>query len=181
MMTMKKFILPLVLVASLMLTGSCSDDEWGNNNPEMANVFYYGFQYWGKNKNDVKFTVAQGQTVAIPTQFFSEQVRSFDVEVFYFTTGTLALGTDYDIVDEQGNSLLPAANGGWSVTWPHAQKGIKNIYLKALSGAKGTVVVQTFNPKSTTDISFENTTIAKTADYEVRAFTQNYKVTVTIK
>lgn len=129
----------------------------------------------------MKFAVVQGQTVAIPTQFFSEQVCNFDVEVFYFTTGTLALGTDYDIVDEQGNSLLPTVNGGWAVTWPHAQKGGKNIYLKALNGAKGTVVVQTFDPKGPTDISFENTTISKTANYEVRAFTQNYKVTVAIK
>ena len=83
---MKKIILFLAAIASIMMVTSCSKDEWSNDNSEMENVFYYGFQDWGKNKNDVKFNVTQGQTIAIPVQFFSEQVRDYDVQVYYFTT-----------------------------------------------------------------------------------------------
>ncbi|MDD2602264.1 MAG: hypothetical protein PHX91_04880 [Prevotella sp.] len=178
---MKKIILFLAAIASIMMVTSCSKDEWSNDNSEMENVFYYGFQDWGKNKNDVKFNVTQGQTIAIPVQFFSEQVRDYDVQVYYFTTSKLTLGTDYVIVDSTGNTIPASDNGGWLMVWPKAKKGLQNVYVKALNGTKGTITLQTFDPNSTVPISFDYTTITKTEDYEVRAFTQNYFVTITIK
>lgn len=67
------------------------------------------------------------------------------------------------------------------MVWPKAKKGLQNVYVKALNGAKGTITLQTFDPNSTVPISFDYTTITKTENYEVRAFTQNYFVTITIK
>ena len=92
------------------------------------------------------------------------------------------LGIDYQVVDESGNALTPEANGGYKVVWENCTKGDKNIYVKALSAKKGSVTVTTWDPSRTGDdaISFTNTYIVKTDSYSVRAFTENYKVTVQI-
>lgn len=178
---MKKIKLLFAVLIALMTMSACSDDEWGNDNAAMENIYYYGFHDWGKQKNDVTFSVNQGDTVNIPVEFFSEQNKKYTVEVSYFTRSNLALGTDYQIVDENGNALQQNADGGWTMTWPNARKGIQFIRLKALTGGKkGTVTVLTCNPANQ-EIGVDSTTIAKTSDYEVRGFSQNHKVTVTIK
>ncbi len=166
---------------------SCSDDEWGNDNPEYANVFYFGFQDWGKLKNDVTFTVTQGSTVDIPVQFWCQGTRSFDATAYYYTVSKLAAGTDYQIVDDQGAVLSPNANGAYEMKWDLTSTDTTNnhrvqyIHVKALTGAKGDVTVQTFNPKDTATISNTYTPNNINSQYEVHAFTQNYKVKVTIK
>ena len=66
--------------------------------------------------------------------------------------------------------------------WPNAQKGTQNIYIKALTGKKGKIRVLTFDPQKTIDATdINSTTITKTNEYEVRAFSENYYVTVNIK
>lgn len=178
---MKKINLMIALAAAALTFASCSDDEWSNNNSEMENIYYFGFQDWGKLNNKVTYTVNRGDTVAIPVQFFSEQNKSYTVETTYYTQSSLSLGTDYQIVDESGNALQPNAMGGWTLTWPNALKGIQYVRVKAMAGGQtGSVTVQTCNPANAA-IKVDSTTIAQTADYEVRGFSQNYKVTVNIK
>jgi len=99
----------------------------------------------------------------------------------YYVTGAAVLGTDFNIVDKSGTVLTPDANGAFSLTWPQAIKGVKRVYVKALNGSAKTFLVQTFDPNDTQVISYTHTPNNATDQYQVNAFTQNYKVTVTIK
>ena len=178
---MKKYLYIIFIVLTCNLLSSCSDDEWDNGDPAMEHVYYFGFEQWSpKFDNKVTYNVKQGETIGIPVQFHSERVRKYDVDVTYFVSG-LTEGVDYVVVDENGTQLSKNADGGYSMTWPKAVKGVKNVYIKALNGEKGAIKVLTFNPNSTEAISYTNTTISKTSDYEVRAFTQNYFVTLNIQ
>ncbi len=176
---MKKIILILMAIAACYTFTACRDDEWGNGDPAMEHIYYIGFQDWGMFKNDVVFNVKQGETVPIPVQFHSERVLSYDVVTYYYVGGTLVRGSDYQIVDEAGTVLQPDTSGAFSIDWPQAIKGVKNIYVKALNASVGSLNVLTFDPKQ--EISYTNITNSITKDYEVRSFTQNYKVTVNIK
>ena len=84
---MKKILYPIACALCTMILGislsSCSDDAWGNDNSETENVFYFGFEDWGRLNNGVTYTVAQGQTVEIPVQFWCSGTRSFDAESSY--------------------------------------------------------------------------------------------------
>ena len=68
---MKKNIFKLMslfcLLCGCVAFSACDDDEWGNDNAEKMNEFFFGFQDWGQLKNDVVFTVSQGSTVEIPS------------------------------------------------------------------------------------------------------------------
>lgn len=183
---MKKLLI-LLMIGSFAFFASSCEDEWGNNNSAMEHIYYYGFQDWGGYNNNVKFNVKQGETVAIPTQFWSEFTRSYTPKVYYYTTPTgsgaqLVCGTDYQVVDEAGNALTPDENGAYTMEWPNAVKGIQNIYIKALNGQTGSILVHTFDPnKEMSNMDVESTTIIKTDEYEVRAFTENHYVTVNIQ
>lgn len=181
---MKKTIYILLFFAIWCMTfTSCKDDAWGNGDPAMENIYYVGFEDWGQFKNDVTFTVAQGGTVSIPIQFWCEFTRPYDVVTYYYVSGDLERGTDYEVVDEDGNILSPDADGAFSIVWEQAKKGVKQICIKALNGKTGSFYVQTFNPNSDVELTNQDisTTINNvTNDYEVRIFTQNYRVTVNV-
>lgn len=190
---MKKLTILLLAIATCSLLSGCGDDDWGNNNPEMEHIYYYGLgnvKYPGGN--ELKYNVQQGETVAVPTYFFSAYTRPYSPEVSYYTSPLpqnkentvpqLECGVDYQVVDANGSALTPAANGAYGMTWPNARQGSQNVYIKALNGKKGSIRVLTFDPAKkmdATDVS--STTIVKTGEYEVRAFTENYYVTVNIK
>ena len=199
---MKKIIYQIACVLCSMTFGlsqsSCSDDAWGNDNPETENVFYFGFQDWGRLNNGVAYTVNQGETLDIPVQFWCAGSRSFDAEAFYYVDSNLTLGTDYQIVDANGNALQQDAKGAFTMKWQLTGSDdtdnhrIQSIYFKALNGAKGDVTVSTFDPKdvdadgkvkisngSTDGVIYTPNNI--NSQYEVHCFTQNYKVKVTIK
>lgn len=192
MKTLKYFL--LLLVAPLALV-SCGDD-WDNNNPEMEHVYYFGPQVWGYddtkkgNNNVVYYDVNQGGTVEIPMQFWSEYVRKYDVTTFYYVTTdpnsavALVNGTDYEVVDAAGQRLTPNAGGAYELFWPQAKKGVQNIYIRALNGNTGSFRLQTFDPNSNVTLTSQDPTSTiqnKTADYEVRVFTQNYYVTINVR
>lgn len=189
---MKKFILMLAAVFSLGLC-SCSDDAWGNDNEEMANIYYFGFQEWGYdstkkgNNNVLSYDVTQGSTVGVPMQFWCEFVRNYDVTTFYWITvqsGDLVLGQDYQVVDANGSVLTPGANGAYSMLWPNAKKGVQTAYIKALNGKTGKLRIQTFDPNSSVTLSNQDvasTIQSTTNDYEVRIFTQNWRADINIK
>lgn len=199
---MKKILYPIACALCTMILGislsSCSDDAWGNDNSETENVFYFGFEDWGRLNNGVTYTVVQGQTVEIPVQFWCAGSRAFDAEAFYYADTQLTLGTDFQIVDGNGNQLQPNAKGAFGMTWqltgPDATNNhrVQHIYLKALNGAKGDVTVTTFDPKdvdadgkvrisngSADGVIYTPNNI--NSQYEVHCFTQNYKVKVTIQ
>lgn len=182
---MKKLLYLMFCLTGLTFATSCEEDEWANGDPALDHVYYIGFEEWSaKFDNKVTYDVTQGSTVSIPMQFYCEFVRDYDVETYYYVAGDLVRGTDYDIVDANGSALQPDANGAFKLVWPHAKKGVQNVYVKALNGAKGKLKVQTFNPNSTVTLTNQDvsTTIQHTeSQYEVRVFTQNYFVTVNVK
>ena len=196
-----KIVCGLVVSMGLLSLTACSDDEWGNDNPEYENVFIVAFADWGpKSNNDMTYTVSQGSSVEIPVQLWCEGSRSFDAEAFVYADSKLVLGTDYQIVDANGNTLQQNANGAYTLTYdlktPDATNNHRkqSIYVKALNGAKGDVTLMTFDPKDVDadgklkitnggtkptdpDYYVPNN---KTGQYEVRCITVNYKVKVTI-
>lgn len=190
---MKKLMIFLMFVTTCGLLTSCGDDDWGNNNPEMEHIYYYGLgnvKYPGGN--ELQYNVIQGNTATIPTYFFSAYTRSYSPVVAYYTSPVpqndkntipqLVRDVDYQVVDKDGQVLTPDNNGGFSMTWPNAKQGNQHVYIKALNGKKGSIRVLTFDPSKTIDATdVSTTTIAKTNEYEVRAFSENYFVTVNIK
>ena len=180
---MKKLILLFIaLVSFSALFISCDKEEWSDGDPAYNHVYFVGFQDWADYKNSVNFSVAQGDTVGIPVQFYSENPLDVDVVTYYYVAGNLQAGADFQIVDENGAVLTPDSNGAFSLVWPNAAKGIQRIYVKALTtGVTGSFLVQTFDPNDPDGISYTNLTNNITDDYEVHAFTQNYKVTVNIQ
>lgn len=189
---MKKLMIFLTIIATCGLFAGCGDD-WSNNNPEMEHVYYYGL---GNMKfpggNELQYNVKQEETVEIPTYFFSVYKRSYSPAVTYYTSAVpqnkentepqLVAGTDYQVVDSKGTVLTPDATNGYTMTWPNALQGSQNVYIKALNDKKGKVRVLTFDPTKTIDPTDVSTTvITKTKEYEVRAFSENYYVTVIIK
>lgn len=180
---MKKILFLLVAISSILV--SCDKNEWSDGDPSMANIYYVGFQQWSaKFDNSVKYDVNRGDTIGVPVQFYCESVHSYDVVTYYYVAGTLVRGTDYDIIDQSGNVLSSDTKGAFALTWPNAIKGVQRIYVKALNNATGSFTLLTFDPNATVPISstdVSTTTNNKSNDYEVRAFSQNYKVTVNVK
>lgn len=191
---MRNLIMLLATTIALgSLTTGCQDDDWGNDNPEMEHIYYYGLgnvKYPGGN--ELQYNVQQGETIAVPTYFFSAYKRSYSPVVTYYTSpvpqnksnteAQLVLGVDYQVVDANGTVLSPDANKGYSMTWPNAVQGTQNVYIKALNGQKGKIRVLTFDPSKTIDATDVSSTVIVTTDeYEVRAFSENYYVTVNIK
>lgn len=186
---LNKLTLISVFALSCLLAACSNDhDEWENGDPAMAHIYYYCFEQWGgiPGGNDISYSVTQGETIAIPTQFYSSFTRTYSPEVYYYTSPNpkaeeLVCGTDYVVVDKDGNTLTPDASGAYTMTWPNAKKGVQNIYIKTLNGKKGSFRVLTFDPAKKMDVTDVSTTsIIKTDEYEVRAFSENYFVTVSI-
>jgi hypothetical protein len=180
---MKK-ILFLLAAFCCVLVGCDNNNNWGDGDPSMEHVYYIGFQDWSaKLNNSTQYNVNHGDTIGIPVQFYSERVRSYDAVTYYYVSGSLVRGTDYEIVDKSGAVLSPDSNGAFSLTWPKAIKGIQRVYVKALNKI-GSFTLLTFDPNAAIPISaadVSTTTNNKTDKYEVRAFTQNYKVTINVK
>lgn len=183
---MKK-IFALVMAVICCTFISCDNDDW-DTDPALEHVYYFCFEDWGPsnnyNKNAVVYDVLQGETVKIPVQFQSERIRSYDITVYYYVSAAatdLIRGVDYEIVDANGSALTPDTNGGFVMTFPKAQKGVQNVYVKALNGAKGSFNVQTFNPNDG-EIKYPDNIINNaTKDYEVRGITTNYRVKVNVQ
>lgn len=195
-------VLMLVVVCGTTLMTGCSDDEWGNDNPEYKNVFIVAFADWGpKSNNDKTYTVNQGSQVTVPVQLWCEGTRGFNADAYVYVDSSLKLGTDYQIVDGNGAVLQQNSNGAFVLTWDLISPDytdnhrVQNLQVKALNGAKGNVTLMTFDPKDVDEagklrISNGGTKDDdtqyyvpnnKTDQYEVRCLTVNYKVVVSIK
>ena len=180
---MKKLIIlftALLAISSLFV--SCNKDDWSGGDPAYDHVYFVGFQDWGNFKNNVVYNVNQGDTVGIPIQFYSENPMKVDVITDYYIAGDLQPETDYKITDAEGNELMPDADGIYTLTWPKATKGVQRVYIKALtSGSTGSFWIETFDPEAAEGISYTNLINNKTENYEVDAFTENYKVKINIQ
>ena len=213
---MKKVLYTLVAFFAAMSFSSCSDDDW-TYDKSLVHEYFYGPQVWGYDKpnstsgignnNVVFYDVKQGETVAVPMQFWCEFKRNYDVVTYFWTAPKpegekyvkelnkysnddliaydgpeLVRGVDYEVVDENGNTLTPNASGAYEMQWPNALKGVQNIYIKALNGKKGSFNIMTCEPGGTTPSSSEvsSTIQHATGQYVVRIFSQNYRVTVNI-
>ncbi len=195
-------VLMLVVVCGTTLMTGCSDDEWGNDNPEYKNVFIVAFADWGpKSNNDKTYTVNQGSQVTVPVQLWCEGTRGFNADAYVYVDSSLKLGTDYQIVDGNGTVLQQNSNGAFTLTWDLISPDytdnhrVQNLQVKALNGAKGNVTLMTFDPKDVDEagklrISNGGTKDDdtqyyvpnnKTDQYEVRCLTVNYKVVISIK
>ena len=184
------------------LTG-CSDDAWGNDNPEYQNVFIVAFADWGpKSNNDKTYAVSQGQTLEVPVQLWCEGSRQFDAEAYVYVDSKLTPGTDFLIVDENGSPIGQNVRGGYTLTWDLRSADttdnhrLQCVRVKALAGGQtGDVTLMTFDPKDVDEngklrISNGGTKPTdsdyyvpnnQTGQYEVRCLTVNYKVKVTIE
>ncbi len=209
-----KYIYAAIMAVIIGVTlSSCGRENDWDYDHSLENEFFFGPKEWGYestklgSNNVLTYSVIEGQTVAVPMHLWSEFVRSFNVETFYYTTpkpadekyyptpevnktqvaydGTvLTRGVDYEVVDANGNVLQPNSDGAFAMSWPNAKKGDQNIYIKALPGCKkGCFNLETFNPNSDVTLSNldpESTYQVRTKDYSVRIFTQNHRVTIAI-
>lgn len=207
---MKKIYFILVALLATLGVTSCGNDAW-TYDKTLEHVYFFGPQVWGYddikkgNNNVVHYEVKQGETVAVPMQFWCEFNRNYDVVTYYYTApkpsgekyyattgatkestynGTeLVCGVDYVVVDEAGNTLTPSETGAYSLVWPNALKGVKQVYIKALPGGKkGSFNLMTCDPAGTKPVNSDvATTVQHTEkDYEVRIFSQNYRVCINI-
>ena len=185
---MKKTIMIIAAAIAALSFSSCQKiDDWNAGDPSQDHVYFIGFN-WGEttavfNKNGVKYSVNQGSSVDIDYIFESSFVRNYDVETYFYVSGTLIEGTDYQIVDEAGGRIAPDADGAYKVTWPQAKKGNQPIHFKALNGTKGDVKVTTIDAAHAAPSSSDLDTLIQheESNYTVRIFSNNYYVTVTIK
>lgn len=205
----------MALLATVSLA-SCSDDDW-TYDESVAHEYFYSPQVWGYDKpgttsgignnNVVFYDVKQGETVAVPMEFWSAFTRGYNVVTNYWTAPKpvgekyvkalnkysnddliaydgpeLECGVDYVVVDENGNTITPGAGGAYEMVWPNAVKGVRNIYIKALNGKKGTFNILTCAPDATVPSSSDVSTTYQsiTNDYSVRIFSQNYRVAINV-
>ncbi len=183
---MKKLLYGMFMLLVGLTMVSCSNDEWGNEGEaDKQHWYFFGFQEWhGKTANDISKNLQRGETLTVPMQFWSERPQNgINAEVEYYFVSTLLLGVDYQVVDESGNTLMPESDGGYKMVWANCTKGVQNVYVRALQGNTGSIVLQTWNPARVDDdkISTTNTVIVDRGNYKVSAFTQNYKMTINIK
>ncbi len=205
---MKKLIYMFAAITVMFSTVSCDDDAW-TTDPELEHLYYVGFYKTGVFSDALNYEIAEngnaqwrintgtwnvtgtdGVSSNIPLQFHSERIRSYDATTFFWVSNdassTLVAGTDYTVVDESGNAIN-LTDGKYSLTWPKAQKDIKNVRIKRLSTATGVLKINTLDPSkgtpSTTEDKYRESTLNnKTGEYEVRGLTHDFnKVTVTFK
>jgi len=203
---MKKILFICAAIFLLICTTACEKvNEWGDGLPEMEHVYYIGFYKSNVNTDALNYEIASDGsarwrintgtwtstseaniTSLIPLEFHSERIRSYDVTTYFWVTnnGTsdLTAGTDYNILTSNGITITPDAQGGYSVVWQQAKKGIQNIKIKRLTSKGGSLKVNVLNPAlGSPDASNISTTVNNhTNDYEVRGLTFDYnKVTVT--
>jgi hypothetical protein len=204
---MKKTAIAFLVAAGMLCgTGCHTIDDW-TTDPALEHVYYIGFYKTGTYSDALNYEIASGGVARwrinagawnvtgtdgasspIPFQFHSERVRSYDAVTYFWVYNNagseLTPGTDYAVTDEDGNTLSPS-DGKYSLTWPQAKKGIRNIRIKRLTSASGALRVNTFDPAKGTPSTSEDTYVESTRnnltdEYEVRSLTHdNNKVTVT--
>jgi hypothetical protein len=131
---MKTKILLSIIALTVCIFSSCEDKSYLLGLPEYDHHYYIAFV----PANNTKVTVDKSQTTLLkfPVQFYSSFVRNYDAIALYkvvpAATNPAILGQDFNIVDKDGNEILPV-NGEYSILLPQAKKVRDTIYVKLLN------------------------------------------------
>lgn len=166
---MKKIILGLLSCAVL---SSCEDKSYPAGLSEFDHHYYV--VYLPNNNSAVTVKKDQTALLKLPVQFHSSFTRTYDAVAKYAVVkpninNPAALGVDFQIVDKQGNTLQPGADGKYSMVFPQAQKTTDTVYVKLLNNpAPGRRIIE---------INFEDNI---TPEYRVDIFSTAFKRTLNI-
>lgn len=210
---MRKLATLFIAMASLLCMAGCDDDAW-TTDPALEHIYYVGFYKTGTFSDELNYEIAADGTARfrinskketpwtvtgtgsitgdIPFELHSQFKYTYDIVSYFFVTNadassTLVAGVDYQVIDTSGNALNPS-DGKYAFTWSQAQKeGKKIIRIKRLTGATGTLKINTLDPakgtpSTTEDKYVESTTNNIGNEYELRGLTHDFnKVTVTFR
>ncbi|MDR2915647.1 MAG: hypothetical protein LBV74_12570 [Tannerella sp.] len=210
---MKKIIFAFIAMTILFCGTSCDNiDDW-TTDPDLEHVYYFGFFKTLVYSNTLNFEIAadgtarwreassawavtgtDGVSSDIPFELHSQMKYKYDIVSYFYITNSgesaLVAGTDYVVLDGSG-STLTLSDGKYSLTWSQANKeNRKNIRIKRLTSATGTLKVNTINPANADpetgkpDVSIdkyiESTRNNITDQYDLRGLTEDFnKTTVT--
>jgi len=143
--------------------------------PGLENYYYAGFFSIPWN-NTGTASVLRSQTalVKFPVKFHSSYLRDYDPSAQYslITTGITnpaVVGQDFEVVDKNGNRILPA-NGLYSLVFPKAETKIDTLYFKVLN-----------SPLAGTRRIEINLVTNTTQQYTVGTFSQAFKRFIEIR
>jgi hypothetical protein len=133
---MKSIKYIIVAFALVFTFASCEDKEYPMGVPELEHHYYAVFV--PNNNTGVTATRSQTALVKFPVQFYSSYTRSYDAVAKYKIstdgiTPPAVVGTDFNVVDKNGNAIQPGADGNYSIIFPQAKQAMDTIYLKMLN------------------------------------------------
>lgn len=205
---MKKLIYAFLAITVMFCGTGCDNiDDW-TTDPELEHVYYFGFYKTGTFSDALNYEIAENGTARwrintgswnvtgsdgvssdIPFELHSQLKYKYDIVSYFYVTNVgesaLAAGTDYVVLDGSGNTI-GISDGKYTLTWSQANKeDRKNICIKRLTSATGTLRVNTLDPSkgtpSTTPEKYiEDTRNNLTDQYDLRGLTHDFnKTTVT--
>lgn len=123
-------------IFAVLLLAACEKRDYPAGLQEMEHHYYA--IYVPNNNTGIAVPRAQTALVKFPVQFYSTFTRSYDAVAKYgvVTTGIAApavVGVDFNVVDRNGNTITPGADGNYSLTFPQAKQAMDTIYLKMLN------------------------------------------------
>jgi hypothetical protein len=139
---MRRIQYMIVAIAGIIAIASCEKKDYPAGVPELEHHYYATFV--PNNNSNVIVQRNQAALLKFPVQFYSNFTRSYDAVAKYavVTTGITTpavAGQDFNIVDKNGNTLTPAADGSYTLVFPQAKKAMDTIYIKLLNNpAPGT-------------------------------------------
>jgi hypothetical protein len=132
-----KYIQYMVMIfAGIVALAACEKKDYAAGVPEMEHQYYAIFV--PNNNSNVIVQRTQAALLKFPVQFYSTATRSYDAVAKYavVTTGIATpavLGQDFNIVDKNGNTITPAADGSYTIVFPQAKQAMDTIYIKLLN------------------------------------------------
>ena len=134
---MKSRLYILFIAASVFALASCEKKDYDRGGtPDYAHHYYLG--YLPNDNSSVSLQRTQTALIKFPVQFYSAFTREYDAVAKYaiVTTGITnpaVLGQDFNIVDKNGVTIAPGADGKYSMTFPQAKRATDTIYVKLLN------------------------------------------------
>jgi hypothetical protein len=122
--------------AGIFVLAACEKKDYAAGVPQMEHHYYAIFV--PNNNSNVIVQRNQAALLKFPVQFYSTFTRSYDAVAKYaiVTTGitTPAVpGQDFNIVDKNGTTITPAADGSYTLVFPQAKQAMDTIYIKLLN------------------------------------------------
>lgn len=210
---MKKLIDAFFVVAVMFCGTGCDNiDDW-TTDPGLEHVYYVGFYKTGTFSDNLNYEIAvdgtarwrvntgswtvtgsDGISSNIPFELHSQLKYKYDIVSYFYVTNSgvssLVAGTDYVVLDESGNTVNLSDNK-YAITWSQTNKEKrKNIRIKRLTSATGTLKVNTINPANVDpntgnlDVTegkyIESTRNNLTNEYDIRGLSHDFGKTTVI-